>query len=207
MRSSPSVNDHRQSYNGPFIPFLPVSGDQSRSQPTKPNAQELREEVEAAKRMYKAMKQRYRQDREQRRREKLGHRPAVLRHSAMDGGVPVAQAEAQRGRYPEVERVGVPRRSHTHLGHGPSRHLDKNLEDLTTRAMSRIAKKLSDMGFSESACPALPGKIKAQMPTNGVISKEAEDDVVTTLLEELLGTPSPNVASGSGQRDIDMEEA
>lgn len=44
------------------------------------------------------------------------------------------------------------------------------------------------------------------MPTNGVISKEAEDDVVTTLLEELLATPSANVASSSGQRDIDMEE-
>ena len=62
------------------------------------------------------------------------------------------------------------------------------------------------MGFSENACPTLPEKIKAQMPTNGVISKEAEDDVVTTLLEELLATPSANVASSSGQRDIDMEE-
>jgi len=66
------------------------------------------------------------------------------------------------------------------------------------------------MGFSENAYPALPEKIKAQMPLNGAnISKEAEDDVVTTLLEELLvtGSPRPNVASGSGQRDIDMAEA
>ena len=46
--------------------------------------------------------------------------------------------------YPEFERVDVPRRSHTHLGHEPSRQLDRN--DLMTRAMGRIAKKLSDVG-------------------------------------------------------------
>ena len=53
------------------------------------------------------------------------------------------------------------------------------------------------MGFSENAYPALPEKIKAQMPPNGAISKEVEDDVVTTLLEELLATASTG-ASGSG---------
>lgn len=60
------------------------------------------------------------------------------------------------------------------------------------------------MGFSENAYPGLPDMIKAEMPPNGIISKEAEDDVVTTLLEELLVTSSarPNVASGSGQRDV-----
>lgn len=66
------------------------------------------------------------------------------------------------------------------------------------------------MGFSENAYPTLQEKIKAQMPSSGTtISKEAEDDVVTTLLEELLAPTSskPNVASGSGQRDVDMTEA
>lgn len=65
------------------------------------------------------------------------------------------------------------------------------------------------MGFSENAYPTLPEKIKAQMPPNGTtISKEAEDDVVTTLLEEFLAPTSsrPNVASGSGWRDVDMTE-
>lgn len=63
------------------------------------------------------------------------------------------------------------------------------------------------MGFSESAYPTLQEKIKAQMPPIGTtISKEVEDDVVTTLLEELLA-PTSNVASGSGQRDVDMAEA
>ena len=63
------------------------------------------------------------------------------------------------------------------------------------------------MGFSENAYPALPEKIKAQMPLKGaIISKETEDDIVTTLLEELLAStsPRPNVASGSGQQDVDM---
>ena len=60
------------------------------------------------------------------------------------------------------------------------------------------------MGFSENAYPELPQKIKAQMPVGGaIISKEAEDDVVTTLLEELLASTSarPNV----GQKDVDMD--
>ena len=43
--------------------------------------------------------------------------------------------------YPEIERVSVPRRSsHTHLGHRPQ-------EDLTTRAVVRITRKLADVGY------------------------------------------------------------
>ena len=68
------------------------------------------------------------------------------------------------------------------------------------------------MGFSENAYPTLQQKIKAQLPPSGnTISKEVEDEIVTTLLEELLVPRSessrPNVASGSGQRDVDMAEA
>jgi len=208
----PSVNNRRQSHSGPFGPLLPNSDNQ----PPKPNTQDLRAQVEAAKRVYKAEKERYRQEREQRRREKLTHRPSVRNGTT----APVAQTEilgeremvldrTQQDVYPEVERLNVPRRSNTHLGHGPFRHLDRKPEDLTSRVIIRITKKLSDMGFSENAYPTLPEKIKDHMPLNGVISKEAEDDVVTTLLEELLATtsPRPNVASGSGQRDVDMGEA
>ena len=49
--------------------------------------------------------------------------------------------------YPEVERVSVPRRWHTHSGHGESRQ-----EDLTTRAVARITKKLVDVGYSSVNC-------------------------------------------------------
>jgi hypothetical protein len=72
----PSDNNRRQSYQG-YVPFSPVSGDQSRSQPSKPSAQDLRAHVEAAKRIYKAEKERYRQEREQRRREKLAGKPTA----------------------------------------------------------------------------------------------------------------------------------
>ena len=74
----PSDNNRRESYQG----FSPVSGDQSRSQPSKASAQDLFARVEAAKRLYKAEKQCYRQEREQRRREKLDGK-ASMRYSAM----------------------------------------------------------------------------------------------------------------------------
>lgn len=57
------------------------------------------------------------------------------------------------------------------------------------------------MGFTENQHPELPKKIKAQMPDDGAITKEAEDDIVTTLLEELIVTsPKQPQASGSGLR-------
>jgi hypothetical protein len=71
------------------------------------------------------------------------------------GSAPVAQAGRPREHerssvqyqvYPELERVNVPRRSNTHLGHGSFRNFDTNREDLTSRAVARITKKLSDVG-------------------------------------------------------------
>lgn len=61
------------------------------------------------------------------------------------------------------------------------------------------------MGFTENAYPDLPTKIRAQIPTSGVVSKDAEDDIVTTMLEELLAmSPKPPAHStfASGDRDI-----
>lgn len=56
------------------------------------------------------------------------------------------------------------------------------------------------MGFSEASYPDLPDKIKAQTPTNGAaITKEEEDDAVTTLLEEMLAQ-SARSPGGSGVR-------
>jgi hypothetical protein len=80
----------------------------------------------------------------------------TLIHAYRFGSTPVAQAEIPRdnetssiqfmGMYPDVERVGVPRRSHTHLGHGPF----QRPEDLTTRAITRITRKLADVGYGLS---------------------------------------------------------
>lgn len=64
------------------------------------------------------------------------------------------------------------------------------------------------MGFTDNVYPDLPGKIKEQMPSSGVVSKETEDDIVTTLLEELLAMPlKPPVPSGSNTKDTNIPGA
>lgn len=56
------------------------------------------------------------------------------------------------------------------------------------------------MGFMTKAYPIIPSRIKAQMPPNN-FNKDVEDDIVTTMLEELLAmSPKPPAASGSGLR-------
>lgn len=58
------------------------------------------------------------------------------------------------------------------------------------------------MGFSENTHPEIPDRIQDQLPKNGAITKEVEDDIVTTLLEELIvKSPKPPVPSGSGIKD------
>jgi len=185
---------------------------------SKLTAEELRAEVEAAKQTYKARKAAYRLEREARRRER-GSRRETGRETGNDttinppsGTVPPPVSEQPdephivsnaNGKYPQVELYTV-RRANTLPAHG-SKKSENKPEDLLARARARIAKRLSDMGFSETSHPTLPDKIKAQMPSKGTISKEEEDDVVTTLLEELLAmSPRSPVASGSGRRNNDL---
>lgn len=59
------------------------------------------------------------------------------------------------------------------------------------------------MGFAEAAHPTIPAKIKELITSLKPLSKDREDDIVTTMLEELLAmspkpTPGP---SGSGARN------
>jgi hypothetical protein len=57
------------------------------------------------------------------------------------------------------------------------------------------------MGFTESAYPTISARIKAHLPPSGHVNKDMEDDIVTTLLEELLAmSPKTPIASGSGLR-------
>ena len=70
----PSVNNRGQSYQG----YSPDSDDHPRN---KPKAEDIRAQVEAAKRLYKAEKERYRREREQRRQEKMAGKP-TMRFSA-----------------------------------------------------------------------------------------------------------------------------
>jgi hypothetical protein len=190
-----------QTYN-PF--FDPAKVD------IKAGEQQLREGIEQAKRAYKAQKDAYRLLREERKKEKeretqvFEEAPAKIDIASLSLGETPRVGPSRLGgdnwsSDTDLLNTGLPRRNHTHLGHGSNaRRTEKKPEDLAARAHGRVAKRLADMGFSESSFPDLPGKIKAAMPVNGVISKEREDDVVTSLLEELLARSGRSpVASGS----------
>ncbi|KAJ3892859.1 hypothetical protein GG344DRAFT_44449 [Lentinula edodes] len=135
-----------------------------------------------------------------------------------------------RGSFPQFEMVSVPlplgpsagpsagpRRSNTlpahALGHGRGGH-HGNLgrphgrrhtfepEDPATRAVNRIQRKLTDMGFSEAAHPDLAAKVREVVPKDGVLTRDNEDEIVTNLLEELvIRTTTPAAVPGaSGSR-------
>jgi len=57
------------------------------------------------------------------------------------------------------------------------------------------------MGFTENSHPQLQEKISAHLPADGSIGKKEEDDIVTTLLEELISLPPKPSALGSGRND------
>ena len=64
------------------------------------------------------------------------------------------------------------------------------------------------MGFTENLHPDLSSKIRGLLPRSGVISKDAEDDIVTTLLEGLLTmSPKPAAPLGSNLRDTSIPGA
>ncbi|KAJ3503819.1 hypothetical protein NMY22_g18117 [Coprinellus aureogranulatus] len=96
-----------------------------------------------------------------------------------------------------------PRRSATISGGERERRMgseDKDFQD--ARVFGRVSRRLADMGFTEGSHPALPAKIRAQLPTDTrTFTKAMEDEIVTNLLEDLLSreaTPRSPVASGSG---------
>ncbi|KXN88803.1 hypothetical protein AN958_06672 [Leucoagaricus sp. SymC.cos] len=176
--------------------------------------QESKAKVEEAKRAYRAEKERYRRERDERKMEKDKEKTAIKEDvinnsqnpdvTTSSGKDAFIAANARHG-FPRFDIVNVteaaPQRHNTHLGHFPRRH-ERPADDLFTRAVNRISRRLADMGFTEKAYPDLPQKIKNYLPTDGAIAKDSEDDIVTTLLEAMLATPKSPVASGSGARDI-----
>ncbi|KAJ7597486.1 hypothetical protein C8J56DRAFT_818074 [Mycena floridula] len=189
--------------------------------PKKLEKKDLRAQVEAAKLLYKAEKERYREEREERKRahhmsqlQTVAPQPVPSFNDNDNDRYPdleqvshrYPELEQVKDRYPELERVNVlPRRSNTlPTSTTSNRPLRNIVESPTARSLTRINKKLADMGFTENAHPELTSKIKAQLPTNGSISKENEDDIVTNLLEELIMSPDKGPqASGSGSRGKD----
>jgi hypothetical protein len=124
-----------------------------------------------------------------------------------------------RGPYPQLEMVSVPTKRNRELGEPSGRRNRPGQADdnrAEAGAIHRITKRLADvssfetfisycadmqsqMGFVTKAYPTILTRIKAQIPANGHINKDMEDDIVTVMLEELLSmSPEPPVASGSG---------
>ncbi|KAG7452295.1 uncharacterized protein BT62DRAFT_926507 [Guyanagaster necrorhizus] len=188
----------------------------------KSTPQELRAQVEAAKLLYKAEKERYRRDRAERQRAKMwSHRlappppsPPPAEMSMEDSIVPKTEetepiippasppvsipipptpqlVSQARGRYPQLEMTGVPRRANTYHGHTVSL-------SPADRAVGRIVKKLGDMGFTEKGHPDMTLTIRSHVPPDVEVTKEVEDNIVTTFIEELdAGHQTPPKASGS----------
>ncbi|KAJ8702243.1 hypothetical protein PTI98_000980 [Pleurotus ostreatus] len=118
---------------------------------------------------------------------------------------PIVQTVSNaHGGFPEFEMYNVPKRHNTHLGHSHRRGASSvsrpgpSAENTRERALAHMTKRLADMGFTESAYPSLPAKIRANMPEIGPVTKEKEDDIVTTLLEDMLAmSPKPPKGPGS----------
>ncbi|KAH7886101.1 hypothetical protein F5I97DRAFT_1808452 [Phlebopus sp. FC_14] len=106
-----------------------------------------------------------------------------------------------RGRYPQLEMFSVPMRRHT-MGHAPRSH-GRGHDRHGSRenyAFNRIMRKLSDMGFTDSAYANLSGKVMDQLLVHPPTSKDAEDDIVTNMIEELIPSNGglPHVSGPGG---------
>jgi Wiskott-Aldrich syndrome protein len=101
-----------------------------------------------------------------------------------------------RGPYPELEMIPVP--------HNHRRNVSLTGDNEANYAR-RITQRLSDMGFTANAYPILPHRINELIAAIKPRTKDQEDDIVTTLLEELLAiSPKPTPTPGSGPRkDLD----
>lgn len=209
----------------------------------KKNSQDLRAQVEAAKLLYKAEKERYRQDREERKRERNRKMIEMFQDMSMDqhndrpvgtGPVPNATnfsnpnsnippppagnpppvpkvpekptptdpaAIISKGgdHFPSFELAKVPQRSNSQRG-GPSRSGSRRISenmDPVSRAVKRILKKLGDMGFTERAHPDLASRVRALLPEGAAPTPDKEEDIATTLVNELVSRTKSPVASGS----------
>lgn len=111
-------------------------------------------------------------------------KPSPLKPSPPKGDKPTAQAPN-----PILKRVSVSAQAEA----GPSGTAKQGLNG-RQRSLHRITKKLADMGFTQSDYTALPQKIENQVGPKTPACKDDEDNVVTSVLEELLSM-SPRSAT------------
>ncbi|PCH33946.1 hypothetical protein WOLCODRAFT_63503 [Wolfiporia cocos MD-104 SS10] len=107
---------------------------------------------------------------------------------------------AARGPFPQLEMYGVPLPRSRHTMHGTGT-TPRPAVDTSSVAIAAITRRLGDMGFTETAYPSMPKKVRARVPRNAELSPDAEDAAVMDVLEELLQlSPQKPVASGSDTR-------
>jgi hypothetical protein len=58
------------------------------------------------------------------------------------------------------------------------------------------------MGFTEGTCPRLNAKVTEQILANPPATKDAEDDIVTNLIEELIPSNPVRPRAGSSRDPI-----
>jgi len=58
------------------------------------------------------------------------------------------------------------------------------------------------MGFTEGTCPKLNVKVTEQILANPPATKDAEDDIVTNLIEELIPSHSAHPRAGTSRDPI-----
>lgn len=66
------------------------------------------------------------------------------------------------------------------------------------------------MGFAEAAHPNIPFKVKELIASLKPLSKDREDDIVTTILEEMLARspkPIPGPSRSGARNDQDLPGA
>ncbi|OBZ79533.1 hypothetical protein A0H81_01224 [Grifola frondosa] len=128
-----------------------------------PDYAERKAQLQAAKEYYREEKERYRKERELRRQR---------RHNA--------SGESERKDGPSAEPAARTRWTSTSTS---SRAIDAPATDHQQRARrdaqnsgagpaQAVTRRLSDMGFTTSLYPSLPGKVVARLPAVGEVSKE-----------------------------------
>ncbi|KZV74813.1 hypothetical protein PENSPDRAFT_647597 [Peniophora sp. CONT] len=196
-----------------FYTSSPVSPDVARP---RAQTNDVKAALEAAKENYKREKARYRAEREarRRRREQGGEThvssddpqtpvaPPREMHVAIDDTRPATPPRQiisnARGGFPQLEMISLPspkspkspkspRRMRTASGSAaPARTISRSDSQPINQAMRNIVEKLDTMGFSEQTHPNLSSRIDARLPMDAEISKDKENDVVNSVVDDLL---------------------
>ncbi|VDB86574.1 unnamed protein product [Peniophora sp. CBMAI 1063] len=192
-----------------FYTSSPVSPDVARP---RAQANDIKASLEAAKENYKREKARYRAEREarRRRREQGGEThgsnddpqtpvaPPREMHVAIDDTRPTTPPRQiisnARGGFPQLEMISLPspkspkspRRARAVSGSAAARPVPRSDSQPINQAMRNIVEKLDTMGFNDTTHPSLSSRIDARLPLDAEISKDKENDVVNSVVDDLL---------------------